>query len=138
MEKIFTNRWSIVVILGAIALTAFLIFQNAQTAVGSVDFESAGYMSTSTDSNFSAGTGKLLKTGSGILGSVVVTLGSSAPLVIYDATTTIHTDSATTTLVNFKTTATAGTYTFDVTFNKGLLIVGASSVGMASSTVTWK
>ena len=34
MEKIFNNRWSIVVILAAIALTAFLVFQNASKVEG--------------------------------------------------------------------------------------------------------
>jgi len=94
------------------------------------------YNATTTDSNWNSSAGKLIKTGSGTLGSVVVTLSSNAPLYLYDATTTgPHSDHPTTTLAAFSST-TAGTYTFDVSFMRGLIVVGQSSVGVASTTIT--
>ena len=140
MEKIFTNRWSIVVILGAIVLTAFLIFQNAQPVKASVDFESAGYKSTVT------ATGKtnsgLLKLGSGTFGSVVITGAAAGTFILYDASTTnssLRTITATSSLVqlaSFPTNTATGTYTFDITFNQGLIVDFTSTQG--TTTITWK
>ena len=96
------------------------------------------YYATTTDANFTS-SGKLLKTGSGSLGSVVVTLGSGAGIEFYDATTTSsHSKHATTSIALFKTTATAGTYSFDVEFTRGLVVVPTGIVGVASTTITFR
>jgi len=96
------------------------------------------YYATTTDTNFTA-SGQLLKKGPGTLGSVVVTLGSAAGLEFYDATTTSsHSNHATTSLALFKTTATAGTYTFDVEFTRGLVVVTTGAVGVASTSITFR
>ena len=139
-EQFFTNKWSLAIIVGLIALTAFLIFQNAQRVQGSVDFEFGGYQSTSTaHSDFVAGSKmRVLKSTQGLLGSVVVTLTSNAPMVLYDSTTTnFSSNIATTTLADFRTT-TAGTYTYDIQLKYGLVVSMQSAVGAASTTITWK
>lgn len=129
------------VIIGAILLTAFLLVWNTQRAVGSIDFDFGGYQATTTDANFVAAPItklKVLKAAPGVLGSVVVTLTSNSPLNLYDATTTgAHSNHATTTIASFLTT-TAGTYTFDVSFSRGLVVEVPSTVGAASTTITWK
>lgn len=122
-----------------------LIGKREVSTLGSVN-QSNEYHSTSTSvttgsSSFSttAGDYKVLQTGPGTLGSVVITYGSNAPLRILDATSTkTNTEWATTTLADFKTTGTPGTYTFDVIFQKGLLVETVSTVGLASSTITYR
>lgn len=139
MQNVLNKTLTLFVIIGFMALTLFLIIQNAQKAVGSVDYEFSGYQATTTDANWVGGTSaKVLKTGGGVMGSVVVTLGSGAGLELYDATTTNHVNTATTTIAVFNSTTPAGTYTFDVTFTKGLLVVTPTTVGVASTTITWK
>lgn len=140
-QKLLVGLLSLVIVI----LLFFSPSSSLRTNFGSVSFGNE-YQSTTTSptsglTSFSATTGayKVLQTGSGTLGSVVVTLGSNAPLRIYDATSTVtNTQWATTTLADFKTTATAGTYTFDVIFQKGLLVETVSTVGIASTTITYR
>lgn len=134
-DNLLTRSLGIAVIIGLIFVTAFLIVLNSQRAIGSVTVGNE-YTATTTDSNWSANSCKqdLVKYKS--LGSVIVTLTSNAPLEIYDATTTgPHADHATTSVAMFKTT-TVGNYTFDVGLKRGLCVVGASTVGVASTTIT--
>jgi hypothetical protein len=98
------------------------------------------YFSTTTRSAF-AGVEltnlKVLKNGSGALGSVIVTGPMPGVFTLYDSTSTItNTEWATTTLATFGTSTPAGTYTFDVNFSKGLLFEESGTV--ASSTITWR
>lgn len=129
---------SMAITLAAIILVAS---QQARTAFGSV-FVGSEYVATTTDSsldNYKNCMPVVASTTQGAtLGSVVVTLGSNASLYIYDATTTAsHSNHATTTIVAFPTTATAGTYTFDVRVKRGICIdTGQSTVGVASTTIT--
>lgn len=79
----------------------------------------------------------VLKTGSGALGSVIITGAGAGQLNLYDGTSTAaHADYATTTLVTFPLSAAAGTYTFDVVFNRGLVyeVVGTAP----TSTISWR
>lgn len=123
------------IIVGLITLTALFITQRSFGSVSVTD----EYSATTTDATWSAVRCHDVIAGSRTLGSVVVTLGSNAPLNIYDATTTgPHSNHATTSLVSFKTTATAGTYTFDVMAKRGVCIVVDTSVGVASTTITWR
>lgn len=141
-EQIFNNKWSIVVILAAITLTAFLIFENAQTVVGSVDTDVGGYYSTSTrvyPTGAALTNLTVLKSSSGILGSVVITGAGAGTLNLYDATTTnknLRTRAATTTLLSIPASAEAGTYTFDIIFNDGLIYEISGTA--PTSTITWK
>lgn len=77
-----------------------------------------------------------LACGPGSLASVIITKTSNATLGFYDGTTTDHRDRATTTLAEFNTT-TAGEYPFNANFTLGLIVTSASSVGAASSTITF-
>lgn len=122
----------------AILFTALLLVNRPERVEGSVSVANE-YIATSTDATFDSKQCKPVLTLYKSLGSVVVTLTSNAPLYIYDATTTgPHTDHATTTIAAFKTT-TAGTYTFDVRATRGICVVaGEGTVGVASTTVTYR
>lgn len=124
---------SLFLLVGIFTANINSYLQNRQ-ALGSVNI-GGEYKATTTDAAFGNGI-KVYKTGPGTLGSVVVTLTSNAPIAFYDATTTgAHSNHATTTLAIFKTT-TAGTYTFDVSFTRGLVVDTTSTVGVASSSIT--
>ena len=111
-----------------------------ERVMGSISGSGDAYNATTTNylmpTNYPQGVA--LKIGQGILGSVVISNATAVgTLDIYDATTTINgAVYGTTTLAQFNTGATSGTYTFDVAFSKGLLII--PSAMLASSTVTWK
>jgi hypothetical protein len=124
------------VLAGLIFVTALLIVSNANRTEASV-VVSNEYQATTTDADWNSQTCKApLAATNKVLGSVIVTLTSNAPFAIYDATTTgPHSDHATTSIALF-TTTTAGTYTFDVVAKRGICIVGASTVGVASTTIT--
>lgn len=135
------NKLTKVLLSGAIALSIIAIVVAINSPVrrivaGSVNYGSE-YQSTTTDATWNTNN-NLVVSGTGVLGSVVITLTSNAPLVFYDATTTgPHSDHATTTIASFKTT-TAGTYVFDAYFTRGLVVETASTVGKASSTITYR
>jgi mannose/fructose/N-acetylgalactosamine-specific phosphotransferase system component IID len=142
MNNLIIRSLGLAVILGSILLTAFLLVWNTQRAQGSVEFQSSGYYSTSTRS---MPTGAALtnltklRTGSGILGSVVITGAGAGQITLYDATTTnssLRTKLATTTIVNIPASTAAGTYTFDVVFNDGLIFEYSGTA--PTSTITWK
>lgn len=79
----------------------------------------------------------VLKVGSGSLGSVVITGAAAGVINIYDATSTVtNTEWATTTLATFPASTAAGTYTFDATFKKGLLVEILTAT--PTSTITWR
>lgn len=80
-----------------------------------------------------------IKPGPGALGSVVITGTAAGVMNFYDATTsdaTKRTNPATTTIATFAASVAAGTYTFDATFNYGLLY---ETTGTApTSTITYR
>lgn len=77
----------------------------------------------------------VLKTSSGQLGSVIVASSSAATFTIWNATST--TDIASTSPVRFVASPANGTYTFDASFTRGIIVeVPTGSNG--SYTVTWK
>lgn len=99
----------------------------AQPEVGSVA-RTGEYKATSTAS-WTAGVHKMLQSSYGtqnaVLGSVVV--ASSAPAIankwvkLWNATTTA-TDLASSTITRFPPNLAAGTYTFDISLNRGLVV----------------
>lgn len=109
----------------------------ASTIVGN-DYNSY-YISSATASNTKMVT---LKTGSGSLGSVVITnksVDTTYPhLTIYNASSTQATSTATV-IAKFGTSTgeTAGTYQFDATFSNGLSIEVPSGFN-GSYTITWR
>lgn len=117
-------------------MVGLVLFQNSQKVYGSVVIGNE-YKATTTDATWSTATGqcKDTLTGSKTLGSVVVSKTSNATLFIYDATSTVHSHHATTTLVAMPLT-TVGTYTYDVTASRGLCVLVDTTVGVASTTIT--
>lgn len=97
------------------------------------------YNSTTTSPTFTVVPDfKVLKSGSGTLGSLIVTVaGSGGVINIYDATTTTNGNIYGTTTLAKLSTATAGTYVFDTNFSKGLLV---ETVGLntGTTTITWR
>ncbi len=81
-----------------------------------------------------------LKLGSGYLGSVVITGATAAAgLKFYDGTTTLaHALYATTTIANINPSTPANTYTYDVSFTRGLIVEFPDAIGAASSTITFQ
>jgi hypothetical protein len=135
-------------IIGILAVM-FLLFggvylsnrQNSTIYSGVTDGQA--YNSTTTSNTWDAkalvtGGFKLLKTGSGTLGSVVITNSTAGSFNLYDATTTVNGGAyGTTTLARIAASVAAGTYMFDSVFNTGLIVEFQSS-NVASSTITWR
>lgn len=134
MDTTFNRIVTLGIIVGMIILTATLI---TQRSYGSVNDASASYEATTTRSHDgTALTSRTLSQGFGTLGSVVV-VGTGGAVTFYDATTTSnHSDHATTSIANLPTSLSVGTYTFDIKYTRGLVMVVDSGVG--TSTVTWK
>lgn len=84
----------------------------------------------------------LIKLGSGVFGSVVITGAAAGTFEAYDATTTdatLRTITATSSLrrlASFPANAAAGTYTFDTAFNQGLIVAFTGTQG--TTTVTYR
>lgn len=92
------------------------------------------YTATTTASTF-GGTHRQLKVGPGALGNVTIASTSAHSLTLWNATST--TDSASTTIVTFKASASDGTYTFDASFDRGL-VVSAEAGYQGSAVVGWR
>ena len=83
MEKIFSNKWSIVVILGVIALTAFLIFQNAQRVDGAAFTGLAASVSSSTPNySLAAGVNTLFASSTGCTARIISTQGGTGGVML--------------------------------------------------------
>ncbi len=97
---------------------------------------------TTTSTGRFVATTSLLQTGNGTLCSVIVTGAASGVIHFYDATTTAvnlrSADQATSSILiaNLPASIVAGTYVFDFTFNRGLLvdIIGT----MPTTTITYR
>lgn len=136
--------WTIAVV-SILLIAGSVYFNSLKLVSGSVNDSSAAYESTTTRASFDGtaitATGaapKTLSVGFGTLGSVVITGASAGTIDLYDATTTgAHSDYVgTTTLASFPLSTVAGTYTFDVQYKKGLMLVLSGTTG--TSTITWK
>lgn len=123
----------------AICLSIFALVLQTQkgASFGSVSVGNE-YVSTTTSATFAVAPAfKTLVQGPGTLGSIVVTTTGTGVINVYDATTTTNgAIYGTTTLVKLTTSA-AGTYTFDMIFNTGLLVetVGTNT---GSTTITYR
>lgn len=109
------------------------------------------YHSTSTGINGKAWEMiNTLDTGNGAFGSVVITTAGTGKVTFYDATTSnaylrpISANASTTTssidvLATFGTTATIGTYVFDVIYQKGILMVWEGTKALlGTTTITYR
>lgn len=143
MQKyIYIGIVALVVIWGIFVLSR-IDFSRDQGAFGSVS-ETSEYFSTTTTPVFSGSftNPRILKTGTGALGSVIITGAGAGVITLVDATTTNASlrsaGQATTsiTLAEIPLSAAAGTYTFDVVFKRGLILTVTGTA--PTSTVTWR
>ena len=86
----------------------------------------------------------VIKTESGTLGSVITTITGTAPLTLYDATSTnvnLRTGQVATSslpvLAYFGVSPTVGTYTFDEVFYNGLIAVWGTGT-ISTTTITFR
>lgn len=96
--------------------------------------DGGAYTATTTSSVY-ADKKVTIKSGNGILGSVIITGTSATVVELRNATSS--TDVASTTIVTFAASAGTNTYTFDSTFNRGLV---ANFIGSFAGnyTITYK
>ena len=132
------DKLNTILLLAITVLLALSIFTgHGVTSVGSVSV-SDEYQSIQTGLSLANGT--VLKPVPGVLGSVVVTTTAVGTLRIYNATTSNVTlrAGATSTLeiLAILSNPTAGTYTYDVEADQGLIL---DFVGLqASTTITYR
>ncbi len=141
-----TKSLQFVLIAGSLLLTAlaFVLFQGTRPVQGSIT-PTQEYTATTTAANSVYGatvtTGRLIRTGQGALGSIVITGANTGIVNIYNATTTDATKRITATstilMASIPASAVAGTYTFDVGYTDGLYIDLVSGT-MPTSTVTYR
>ena len=136
--KIFYTIVVIAVIAFVGAVVGFNLNQPEQP-ISSVAYNSEYHATTTLGSALVP----VIKTGVGTLGSVIQTITGTAPLTIYDATTTnanLRTITATTSLpvlAYFGASPTVGTYTFDEVFYNGLIAVWGTGT-ISTTTITWR
>lgn len=128
------------------AMIGFMFASSSHTALGST-IVGQDYLATSTAASnvygASVTAGKLLKSGSGAMGSVIITGANTGIVNFYDATTTDISkrtnNTATNTLLiaSLPASLVAGTYTFDVAVNSGLYLDLVSG-NMPTTTITFR
>lgn len=134
----------------AVATSLYLFTTNYQTAFGSVAVSNA-YTATSTAANsvFGAFTSsRVVRTGTGVLGSIVITGAGTGTINFYDATTTSiakrASGMATSTILlgSIPASLAAGTYVFDVAFKNGLYVdfstLDAGTGSVPTTTITYR
>lgn len=130
----------LVVFLGIV--TTFRVNVSPIPTVGSVAVSNE-YQSTTTDSTWNTpatvtGGFKLLCSGPGTLGSVIVTNETAGRLNIYNGTTTLsHPTHPTTTLANVYPSQAENAYPYDSVASIGL-IAEFQSPNVASATITYR
>lgn len=128
-----------------LSLLLLLLSEKPQSADASVQLANE-YHATSTGSVGAMPAISTIFTGTGSLGSVIVTeAGSSGSHInIYDATTTnknLRTNQAATSTIliaSLPNNLTVGTYTFDTVIQNGLTFVFDGSGAQATSTITYR
>lgn len=128
-------------VVAAVFLAVFLGIRNQTEPIAYGSIAQAPYKATTTDAGWQGGSKtRVLKLGSGYLGSIVITGATAAAgMNFYDGTTTQnHILYATTSIATVNPSTPAGTYTFDVAFTRGLIVEFPSAIGAASSTITWQ
>lgn len=131
------------IIIGVLlAIVAFLGGDYTANTLGGAYEESA--IATTTESFGTGGAYKeqLLKSTNGVFVGVNVTLTSNANLFICNATTTgsqfgVAFSTTTQCFATFKTT-TVGSYPYNVAFDRGLIAISNTTVGMASSSLMYR
>lgn len=123
-------------------LASFAVLYAPHSSFGSVAVSNE-YQATTTYAGHPDVDGvRVVRTGQGSLGSVVITGANTGLISIYNATTSDISQrspdkaSSTILIADFPASAAAGTYTFDVLYTDGLLIV--QSGAEATSTITYR
>jgi hypothetical protein len=138
---IIKNTLTITALCIAIFFTALLFIEvRPQIAKGSVPIGNEYHATTTSTGRFQNDI--LLSSGSGTLGSVVITGAGAGTIDLYDATTsnvsnrTGQPATSTILIASFPASAAAATYTFDEAYYNGLYvhIVGT----MPTSTITFR
>jgi hypothetical protein len=119
-----------IVALAVVAASVLVVRQDV--ALGSVVVGNE-YNATNT-ATMAAGP-RLLRTGPSVLGSVVVSSSSATTFKVWNATSTL--DIASTTPVQFVASPANGTYTFDASFERGIVVELPAGYN-GSYTVTWR
>ena len=124
---------------------AMLVLQRPESAFGSIRIGDE-YQATSTAANNLYGatvtSSRVIKTGTGSIGSYVITGANTGVINFYDATTTDvnkrtgNPATSTILIASFPASAAAGTYTLDVEY-KTALYIDLISGAMATGTVTY-
>jgi hypothetical protein len=113
----------------AMFLTFSLLFyfnSSNTTALGStIDGQGYKYVTASSTTFTVATSTNRIVTGTGIFGSIIVASSTNTAITIWNATSTIDTGS--TTIAVLPAGATAGTYTFDVSFSRGIILSASST-----------
>lgn len=134
----------VVSVVVAVVVVLILTTNTAPISFGSVGV-SDEYVATTTSATFlTTPAVNLLDSAPGVLGSVIVTTAGSAGGYIdfIDATTTSvlqrATSMATTTIyiTSIPSNLAAGTYTFDIKFKYGLIMITSGTIG--TTTVTYR
>ncbi len=138
------NKYTVTMGVIAALFVGYLLI-NQDSPLGGVTVGNE-YNATSTAANSVYGgltTDKLLKTGWGSFGSVIITGANTGIVNFYNATTsnvlarTNQTATSTILIASIPASTTAGTYIFDVVFTDGLLLE-LESGNMPTTTVTWR
>jgi hypothetical protein len=136
MKKTYYIAIAILIVLALIILGVFN--RAPREALGSVNTFNEYHSSTTRNYIGTAMPNlSVLVNGPGALGSVVITGAGAGYINLFDATSTkTNTEWGTTTIASIPISAVAGTYTFDVSFQKGLLveIIGTTP----TSTITFR
>ena len=89
----------------------------------------------------SIATSTAVKTTAGTFGSVVITEDQVGAVTVYDATSTAAVTDGTyaDAIATFETAQAEGVYTFDTSFNRGLIVNSADGFAFAGSwTILWR
>ncbi len=131
----------LLLVIGSIGI-GLLFFSNIRPSYASTPVASEYYSTTTVATG--APSIRLIKTGVGTFGSVVITGAQVGTIDVYNATTsdvtqrTGQTATSSILLAQFPASAPAGTYTFDTVFTVGLLIVTSASPTAPTSTITYR
>lgn len=128
-----------IIILGVVVVIASLLFGGSTDKKFGGVVQGSEYLATTTRST-SAGTHWLAKSTTNarvcVLGSVVVASSSpDATLVLWNATST--TDSASSTIATLKASIGEGTYTYDITCSRGIVVETPSGFN-GEYTITYR
>jgi hypothetical protein len=129
--------------LAVVAALTIIVFSGSTFQThGSVE-ESNEYFATTTGS-LQTPAERTIKTGPGALGSVVLTGAMPGNIMFYNATTsnvllrTGQKPTTTITIAEVAGSAEENTYTYDVAFTDGLLMITSAVPTAPTSTITWR